>query len=264
MILEQLCSEVVALCKEVGAFIRYEGQLFTADKIEHKGLNDLVSYVDKTAEERLVKALQKLLPESGFITEEKTINKLAKDYNWIIDPLDGTTNFIHGLPIYSISIALQYQQETIFGVVYEIGQDECFYAYKGSKAFLNGTEICVSANDTLSKSLVATGFPYSQFVGIDSYLHVLKLFMQQSHGVRRLGSAAVDLAYVACGRFDAFFEYNLNAWDVAAGAFIVQQAGGRVSNFTGGTEFIHTRQIVASNAHLSEEVLNTLKPFTIN
>lgn len=257
--LETLCKEVVQLSKEVGAFIRTEAKGFTADKIEHKGLNDLVSYVDKSAEEQLVKRLQVLVPESGFITEEKTINRISDTYNWIIDPLDGTTNFMHGLPVYSISIALKYQEELVMGVVYEIGKDECFYAWKGSKAYLNGEFIQVTTNESLSKSLIATGFPYTNFTGIDNYLSVLKEFMRLSHGVRRLGSAAVDLAYVACGRFDAFFEYNLNAWDVVAGAFIVQQAGGKVCNFSGGKEFIDTREILATNTLLEPTMLDVLK-----
>lgn len=259
--LAQLCTDVTILCKEVGTFIRTEAVGFSADKIEHKGLNDLVSYVDKAAEEQLVAGLQTLLPGSGFITEEGTIKQEFETYNWVIDPLDGTTNFIHGLPVYSIAVALMHHDELVIGVVYEINKDECFYAWKGSKAYLNGKEIRVSKNSTLGKSLIATGFPYTNFKGIDNYLSILKELMHVSHGVRRLGSAAVDLAYVACGRFDGFFEYNLNAWDVAAGALIVQQAGGKVCNFSGGAEFIEKREILASNALVEPEMLGLLKGF---
>lgn len=256
----QLCLAVVELCKEVGAFIREERTRFQADQIEEKGLHDLVSYVDKTAELRLVEKLGLFLPEAGFITEEKTIQKVSDTYNWIIDPLDGTTNFIHGIPVYSISIALYHQQTAVVGVVYEIGQDECFYAWKDGGAFLNGKAIAVSTTFSLGKSLLATGFPYTNFKGMEAYLSVLRTAMQSTRGVRRMGSAAVDLAYVACGRFDAFFEYNLNAWDVAAGAFIVQEAGGKVMNFSGGTEFIDCRQILALNSALETEMKLMVQP----
>ena len=138
---EQVVQQVIEVAKQAGAFIREQRNTFTADKIELKGLNDLVSYVDKTAEEKIVAALKDIVPGAGFITEEKTINKIGERYNWIIDPLDGTTNFIHGLPVYSVSIALQELDELIIGVVYEINQDECFYAWKDSPAYLNGKEI---------------------------------------------------------------------------------------------------------------------------
>lgn len=259
MKLDEICKGVVVLCEEVGAFIAAEGASFSVDKIEHKGLNDLVSYVDRTAEEKLVKRLQELLPEAGFITEEKTINRLADTYNWVIDPLDGTTNFMHGLPVYSISIALQKEGKVVLGVVYEVCQQEAFYAWEAGGAYLNGKAIHVSDKEKLSQSLIATGFPYSNFTSVDAYLSVLKEFMRYCHGVRRLGSAAVDLAYVACGRFDGFYEYNLNAWDVAAGAFIVQEAGGKVSNFSNGEEFIQARQILASNRKVHAEMLNLTK-----
>ena len=232
--LEQLTESVITVAKEAGSFIREQRKTFSADKIEIKGLNDLVSYVDKTAEQMIVAALEKLLPEAGFITEEKTINRTGERYNWIIDPLDGTTNFIHGLPVYSVSIALQERDELVIGVVYEINQDECFYAWKDSPAFLNGRKIKASASDSISKSLLATGFPYYDFTKQPAYIALFTELMKSCHGLRRLGSAAVDLAYTACGRFDAYYEYNLNAWDVAAGILIVRQAGGDVVNFKGG------------------------------
>lgn len=259
--LEELNHKTISIIKDVGSFIRDARKTFDSSKVEHKGLNDLVSYVDKEAEKLLVESLSKLLPGSTFITEEETIERTSTEYTWIIDPLDGTTNFIHGLPVYSISVALYQNNEPIIGVVYEIGRDECFYAWKGGKAFMNKTEIKVSATNKLRDSLVATGFPYTKFEHIDKYLEILKGLMCETHGIRRMGSAAVDLAYVACGRFDAFFEYNLNAWDVAAGAFIVQQAGGKVSNFSGGNEFIESRQITAANPEISKELTRILSTF---
>jgi myo-inositol-1(or 4)-monophosphatase len=259
MNLEQLCHSVCELTKEVGAFIHTEAQRFSASSIEYKGKNDLVSYVDKTAEQQLVAGLQKLLPDSGFITEEKTINTVGEHYNWIIDPLDGTTNFIHGLPCYSISIALLKDDVLVMGIVYEINQKECFYAWEGSSAYLNDKTISVSTVDTLSKSLMATGFPYSNYDRMKPYMEVFDYCMHQTHGLRRLGSAAVDLAYVACGRFEAFYEYGLNPWDVAGGAFIVKQAGGKVSDFKGGVNYIFGKEIIAGNNLMFDEFLDVVK-----
>jgi myo-inositol-1(or 4)-monophosphatase len=223
--------------------------------IKEKSLNSLVSYVDKNAEQRIVDRLAELLPEAGFIAEEGTSDKEGETYNWIVDPLDGTTNFLHGLPVYSVSIALQQKEKIILGVVYEVNQDECFYAWQGGGAFLNQQAIQVSKNKNLKDSLVATGFPYYDYERVDSYFDVLKHFAQNSRGIRRMGSAAVDLVYTACGRFDAFFEYSLHAWDVAAGALIVQESGGKVSDFSGGDNWLFGKEIVASNGFVTDAVL---------
>ena len=259
--LEDLTTKVIDIAKEAGAFIREQRKTFTPDQIEIKGLNDLVSYVDKKAEEMIVAALEKLLPEAGFLTEEKTISRTGERYTWIIDPLDGTTNFIHGLPVFSVSIALQDGEELVIGVVYEINQDECFYAWKGSPAYLNGTEIKVSAADSISKSLLATGFPYYDFTKQPIYIALFTELMKSCHGLRRLGSAAVDLAYTACGRVDGYYEYNLNPWDVAAGVLIVRQAGGDVINFDGGEEVLITRELLATNGKITKEMLETIQLF---
>lgn len=256
---ELICSKVIAVTRLTGNFIRKESMNFDANAVEFKGLNDMVSYVDKSAEKLLVRNLAKLIPEAGFTTEEETINTKGLMYNWIIDPLDGTTNFIHGVPTYSISIALYEEDKPVVGVVYEINRGEMFYTYKGGDAFLNNKTIRVSSRPTLADCLLATGFPYYQFEKQAQYMKLLSEMMQKSHGLRRIGSAAVDLAYVACGRFDAFFEYNLNAWDVAAGAYLVQQAGGNILNFTGGDEFIETREILATNALIDGEMLEAIK-----
>jgi myo-inositol-1(or 4)-monophosphatase len=255
---ELLCAKVVAATRLTGNFIRKESLNFNADSIEFKGLNDLVSYVDKQAEKQLVKNLSKILPEAGFTTEEDTINTKGKVFDWIIDPLDGTTNFIHGIPTYAISIALYENGQPVIGVVYEINRGEMFSAYKGGGAFLNNKPIHVSKRTSLSESLLATGFPYYQFDKQPQYMQLFSNLMQKCHGLRRIGSAAVDLAYVACGRFDAFFEYNLNSWDVAAGAFLVQEAGGTVMNFKGGHEFLEIREILAGNGVIQEEILDLM------
>ena len=258
---QQLIQKVIEIAKEAGAFIREQRKTFTPDKIEIKGLNDLVSYVDKTAEEKIVASLKNIIPGAGFITEEKTISKTGERYNWIIDPLDGTTNFIHGLPVYSVSIALQEFDELVLGVVYEINQDECFYARKGAPAYLNGVEIKVSNTPTIDKSLLATGFTYYDFKQQPAYIELFTELMRNCHGLRRLGSAAVDLAYTACGRFDGYYEYNLNAWDVAAGIVIVRQAGGDVVNFKGGDESLNTRELLATNGRITEELLQTIQKY---
>ncbi|MBD1392213.1 inositol monophosphatase family protein [Mucilaginibacter glaciei] len=261
MQLNQIITQVIDVSKEAGQFIRQERKTFDPDKIEYKGLNDLVSYVDKTAEELIVKGLELILPEAGFITEEKTQNRAGERYNWIIDPLDGTTNFIHGLPTFSVSIALQDYDELVLGVVYEVNQDECFYAHKGAPAYLNGKEIKVSKIPTVAQSLLATGFPYYDFTKQDAYLKMFAELMRNCHGIRRIGSAAVDLAYTACGRFESFYEYNLNAWDIAAGIVIVKQAGGHVVNFSGGNEVINTRELLATNGNITAEMLDYIAKY---
>ncbi|WP_428331440.1 inositol monophosphatase family protein [Mucilaginibacter sp.] len=263
MQLDQVVKQVIEVAKEAGAFIREQRKTFSPDQIEIKGLNDLVSYVDKTAEEMIVAALTNVVPGAGFITEEKTINKVGEKYNWIIDPLDGTTNFIHGLPVYSVSIALQENDELVLGVVYEINQDECFYAWKGAPAYLNGKEIRVSNSPTIDKSLLATGFPYYDFAKQPAYIALFTELMKSCHGLRRLGSAAVDLAYTACGRFEGFYEYNLNPWDVAAGIVIVRQAGGDVVNFKGGDECLNTRELLATNGKITAEMLAQIQKYFI-
>ncbi len=259
MNLQQLCSDACILIKSTGAFIRKERITFSNEAIEHKGHNDMVSYVDKTAEKLLVERLLKLLPESGFITEEKTVNITGKTYNWIIDPLDGTTNFIHGLPCFCISVALMKEEKIILGIIYEINLDECFYAWENGGAFMNNKCISVSKIDHLKDSLLATGFPYSNYKYMKQYMAVFDYCMYHSHGLRRLGSAAADLAYVACGRFEGFYEYGLNAWDVAAGVLIVTEAGGKVSDFKGGNNYIFGREIVACNSLIYNEFFETVR-----
>lgn len=259
--LQNITEQVTEVAREAGDFIRQERKNFNADRIEFKGLNDLVSYVDKTAEQKIVASLEKILPEAGFITEEKTTTKIGERYNWIIDPLDGTTNFIHGLPVYSVSIALQEYDQLVSGVVYEVNQDECFYASKDTPAYLNGNEIRVSNAPTISNSLLATGFPYYDFSKQQQYINLFTELMKNCHGLRRMGSAAVDLAYTACGRFEAFYEYNLNSWDIAAGVVIVKQAGGHVVNFSGGDEVINSRELLATNGKITDEMLEMISKF---
>jgi len=310
MDLDKICSQVIDLTKKAGSFIRDEAAVFDRSKVEYKGFNDLVTWVDKEAEIRLIKGLQQILPGAGFIAEEGTqgsnsgssSNEDSTQFNWIVDPLDGTTNFTHSVPVFAISIALMnssppltpspplippkggekkggrtgqhftlpqgksdgkvppsggFRGATLLGVVYEINRDECFYAYKNGGAFCNNKKITISDTAQLSESLLATGFPYADFEKMPEYLEILKTFMQNSHGLRRMGSAAVDLAYVACGIFEGFFEYSLHAWDVAAGALIVEEAGGIVTDFKGGNDFLFGKEIIAAGK-IHQEMLEVI------
>ncbi len=252
MQLSELTERVIEVSKSAGAFIREQYFLFNEKQVEVKSLNSLVSFVDITAEKMIVKELKNIFPEAAFLTEEKTIEETISEWLWIIDPLDGTTNFIHGIPTFAVSIGLIHKGKMKLGVVYEIMRDECFSAYEGSQSMMNGKFIHVSERKTLSDSLIATGFPYDKFDFVPQYLKILSYLMQHTRGIRRIGSAAVDLAYTACGRFDGFFEYNLNAWDVAAGAFIVQQSGGSVTDFSGGDNSIFGKEILAGNGIINE------------
>lgn len=262
--LKELCFKVCDISRHVAKFIQEQRGKISEENTEVKGLNDFVTYVDKTSEKMIIDQLTPLLPNAGFIAEENTNNTKSDEYNWIIDPLDGTTNFIHGAPCYCISIALMQNKEIVLGVVYELNLKECFYAWKNGGAFLNDKAISVSSRTLLKNSLLATGFPYYDYSLLDQYIDLFKHFMQHTHGIRRLGSAAADLAYVAAGRYDGFYEYGLKAWDVAAGALIVQEAGGQVADFNGNTNYIFGQQLVASNTKIHPEFLAIVGKFMNN
>ncbi|MFO8066008.1 MAG: inositol monophosphatase family protein [Bacteroidales bacterium] len=257
--LDDIIKKVIKTAISTGAFLRKEVENIKSSDIELKGIHNFVTYVDKEAEQKIVSELKSILPQAGFIVEEQTETKKADKYNWIVDPLDGTTNFIHQLPCFSISIALMKDDEIILGVVYEINQDECFSAIKDGGAFMNGKKISVSKAKTLNDSLLATGFPYYDYSRIDNYIELFIWFLRNTHGVRRFGSAAVDLAYVACGRFDGFFEYSLNPWDVAAGSLIVKEAGGKVADFKGENDYLFGKEIVAANSNIFEDFIQRVK-----
>jgi myo-inositol-1(or 4)-monophosphatase len=261
MNLEHITKQVSSLTKEIGSFIRTEAFRFSSSDVIEKAEHDLVSYVDREAENRLVAALAKVLPDAGFIAEENPELKPGDQFNWIVDPLDGTTNFVHGLPVYSISVALHDGLELVSGVIYEINLDECFSAWKGGPALLNEKSIKVSQTDKLHDSLLATGFPYRDFSLMEPYLELFDDLMRNTRGIRRLGSAAVDLAYVACGRFEVFYEYGLHPWDVAAGALIVERAGGLVTDFNGGSDYLFGKRMVASNGLTHPEFMNKVNRY---
>lgn len=253
-------TELVVL--QTADFIRKQLGNVEREEVETKSLNSLVSYVDKKAEEMLVEGCMRILPEAGFITEEETIkHSVEKDWVWIIDPLDGTTNFLHSLPFFSISVALQHHGKTVMGIVCEVNRQETFYAIKNEGAYLNGRKIYSSTTNNLSDALLATGFPYYDFERKEAYLKLLGELMPKCRGIRRLGSAALDLAYTACGRFDAFFEYSLAPWDVAAGAFIVEEAGAVVRDFSGSDDFIYGKEIFASARGIDKELLQVVKKY---
>jgi len=258
MELDLLLSETIKIAKKAGRFIEDERRHFDFSKIEYKGKNDLVSYVDKQTEELLVNDLSGILPGSGFIAEEGTGEK--KTVNWVIDPLDGTTNFMHGLPPYSVSIALMEGDDVLLGVIYEITAGECYYAHKHGKAYCEEHPIRVSNIHDFKDGLYLTGYPYRDFSKMDSFFRIMHHFLATSHGLRRFGSAAADLAYVACGKSEGFFEFFLNPWDVAAGSLIVQRAGGIVTDFKGGDNYIYGKELIAGT-YVQPEMLNIINHY---
>ena len=258
--LETLTRQGLSVIEEVAGFIQGELGRVSDAAIETKSKNSLVSYVDKTAERRLVEGLGALVPASTFLTEEETVAKGEGYWQWVIDPLDGTTNFLNGIPVFGISVALRQNGRTVLVIVHEVCRAESFYAWEGGGAFLNGQPIRTSTVQALPQALLATGFPYYDYERMQSYLQVLAKLMQNTLGIRRLGSAAIDLAYVACGRFEAFFEYSLHPWDVAAGAFIVEQAGGRVADFHGGDRYLFGKEIIAACPGVFTELLDIVGP----
>ena len=266
---KELCNEVCLLARETGTFLADERRrLAGAVEARSKGVHDYVTQFDRESERRIVSRLRQLLPEADFIAEEGTASRgEGCRYTWIIDPLDGTTNYIHAFAPTCVSIGLQdnllsaEQGRPVMavGVVYEIWADECFAACASDEgAMLNGTQIVVSQAPTLNDSLIATGFPYTNFERMPQYMQFLEWTMRNTHGVRRLGSAAADLVYTACGRCDGFYEYGLKPYDVAAGAFIVEKAGGRAGDFSGGGNWLFGGEMVATNPLIFDELITQL------
>lgn len=257
-----ICDRVCEVAKEAGRFIREQRLTFSADKVELKGRHNLVSYVDKESEKMVVTRLLQIVPDASILAEEGTAieaGDCTAEYCWIIDPLDGTTNFVHGMPPYCVSIALQRAGQTVVGVVYEITADECFYAWQGSVAYMNGRQIGVSVESEIENSLVITGMAYNIEYTRERFNELFDYFNCNSHGARRLGSAAADLAYVAIGRAECFYHANLSPWDVAAGALIVQAAGGRVTDFKGWNGYVFGKEIVATNATTHQQFLDIIQ-----
>jgi myo-inositol-1(or 4)-monophosphatase len=261
--LKKICKEVEKASSETAEFILKEASVFDISLTEKKGLNDFVSYVDKGSEKMLVDKLSAILPEAGFRTEEGTSFKSGEKYCWVIDPLDGTTNFLHGLKLYAISIGLLEDNEPVAGVIHVVGGNEVYTAWKGGGAWLNGKSIHVSDAKTLSESLIATGLPYNDFGRLDNYMKLLSWLCMNTQGIRRMGSAAIDIAYVACGRFEVFYEYGLHPWDICAGIIILREAGGHISDFSGGERNLNGDEIVAANNNVYPEILEIVSKFMI-
>ncbi len=255
--LEEICCKTVGIVKDAAVFIKQELGKVNAEHIHEKEKHSLVSYVDIETEKKLVTAFKALLPDSNFITEEGTpFTKNESEYCWIIDPLDGTTNFLKGIPVFSISVALAKGNEIILGIVYDIMQDSCFYCWKNGGAYCNGKPISVSTILNIDEAVIATGFPY-QRKWMENLNQILIEVLKTARGVRRLGSAAIDLAYTASGRFDGYYETRLNSWDMAAGILLIKEAGGKVTNFFGDEgSILSSHHILASNGHIHNELLN--------
>ena len=268
--LEKITRLVCAIAREAGSYIRKERAAFSLDKVERKHAHDYVSYVDKGSEKLIVSRLREVLPEAGFITEEGTtkddasaINHQSSDVFWVVDPLDGTTNFIHGFAPYAVSIALCKGREIIIGVVYEIVGDECFYAWKGGGAYLEVRDKRSEVRDkrlavsksTINDALLCLQLPYNS----DAYKPVITRLIQHYYGqvgsIRMIGSAAIALCYVAAGRLDAYAERYIGQWDYMAGALIVMEAKGSVTNYAGDAYFMEGDSVVASNGVVHQDLL---------
>lgn len=255
----EICFSAIEIVKEAAAYVRERHERRDGLAIEEKGRQNFVTEVDKEAEKILVAGLSKLLPEAGFIAEEGTSNKRGDRYNWVVDPVDGTTNFIHGVFPFAISVGLTEDGVVVAGIIYEFGLDELFYAWKDGGAWLNGAAIRVSQVPVIGESLIATGFPYTNFKFLEQFMQSMDHFMKNSHGLRRLGSAATDIAYVACGRYDGFYEYGLHPWDIAAGMLLVREAGGAISDFAGDPDPLFAEHIICSNSKVFKEFQSVLQ-----
>ena len=257
--LEYISKEVRRIALDAGSFLRRERSTFDYGKVEKKHAHDYVSYVDKESEKRIVEQLRTLLPEAGFIAEEGSGSHAAEEYCWLVDPLDGTTNFIHNNAPFCVSIALRNREELLVGVVYEVCRDELYWTCKGAPSYLNGKEIHVSGISDMYEAFIALGFPYD----FNSYKpvadHLVHILYGNVGGLRLQGAAAVELCYVAAGRFEARIEAFLGPWDIAAGALILMNAGGMLSDFEGNPDCFSGRQVLASNGKLHRELLDILQ-----
>lgn len=245
--------------KLAGEIIRKRIGNLSDDEIAKKSVSDYVTEVDIQSEKTIIEHIKKHFPAHQIMAEESSNDYKRAEYLWIIDPLDGTTNFIHGFPVFAISLALLYRGELILGVVYDPSRQDLFYAEKGSGAFLNGQRIKVSSITEPALSLIATGFPFRNKQYIDSYIKIFHSLLYSVSDLRRAGAAAIDLAYVACGRVDGFFEFALSPWDVAAGSLLIKEAGGVVSDFEGGDEYLKTGHIIAGNQVIHSFLVKKIK-----
>lgn len=257
--LPELLVEVEKVALRAGSFIREEFGKISAHQAQVKSLNSLVSYVDLGAERMIVDALADLVPGSGFITEEETTVNDHQHYNWVIDPLDGTTNFLKGIPVFSVSIALTAGDHIVLGVVYDVMQDWCFSATRDGGTTLNRQPVRISKEERFEKAVIATGFPYHRLTSESPTIQLLDVVIERSSGIRRLGSAAIDLAYVSCGKVEGYYEADLNPWDLAAGILLVKEAGGIATDFDGGSAILTKGSVIAGNAIIQEELQQVIR-----
>lgn len=259
-----LMDQALKVTGGAAQFIKSQAGKVEAASIEVKSRNSLVSYVDKEAEQILVKGLREIIPSAGFITEEATVDQITSEFTWVIDPLDGTTNFLQQIPVYSVSVGLLHHDEIVMGIVADIEQNDVYYAWRGGGAWRNGESIHVSECTDVSDSVVATGFPYASRDVLPQLTATFDYFLKNARGIRRLGSAAIDLVYVACGRFDAYYETSLNPWDIAGGIIIVQEAGGVISDFKNGNTMLQNGQVIAAPKILHEQLVAQIQGFFTN
>lgn len=256
----QLKTLTLAVCnvaKSAGSYIREERSKFSLNKVERKHAHDYVSYVDKGSEERIVSALRQLLPEAGFITEEGSASHSQEQYVWVVDPLDGTTNFIHQYAPYAVSIALMQGRQVKIGVVYEICADECFYAWHEGGAYLNGELIHVSKQQ-IEDALLCLQLPYNSEAYKPTAKHFIDTFYGRAASIRMNGSAAMSLCYVAAGRLDGYAEQYIGQWDYMAGSLIVTEAGGTVTDYSGSADFTSGNSVVATNGLIQQDILDAI------
>jgi len=259
---EPALNIAVNAARQAGAVILRAFDRLDTIRIETKGRNDFVSEVDKKAEQAIIATLRRSFPDDGILAEESGVREAGEgnEYEWIIDPLDGTTNFLHGFPQFSISIARSHRGQLQHGLVFDPLRDEMFTASRGRGAQLNQTRLRVSKARELGQSLLGTGFPYRENDDVDGYLAMFKAMMTRTAGIRRPGSAALDLAYVAAGRLDGFWEANLQPWDMAAGCLLIREAGGLVGDFAGGENHLNSGNVIAANPKLFAQMQKTLAP----
>src|SRR3954467_9601742 len=262
--LHPMLNIAIKAARSAGAIINRASLDLDLLKVNTKAPNDFVTEVDHAAEATIIDTLLGAYPGHGILAEESGRTRGARDseYVWIIDPLDGTTNFIHGFPVYAVSIALAFKGQVQQAVVYDPSRNDLFYASKGRGAFLNDKRLRVSKRTRMADALIGTGFPFRRGDDLGHYLRILEMVMKSCAGVRRPGAAALDLCYVAAGWYDAFFETGLSPWDVAAGSLIVTEAGGLGGNFTGGAEFRHQRGVVAGSPKIYGQLVQMLAPHT--
>lgn len=253
-----MLDKIISVSKEAGEIIRngFKSNISIEFKTD---ASNIVTNIDKASEKVITDFIKKEYPNHTIIAEETGLNEKNSEYKWIIDPLDGTTNFAHGLPIFSISIGIQKNEETIYGVIYDVMRDKVFSAEKGSGAFENNVKIKVSENSNLSESLLVTGFPYEVKNNYEEAIIHFTKFLKKSRAVRRLGSAAIDFCFVANGVFDGFWESKLNSWDVCAGLILVEEAGGKISNYSGNPVTVNSPNFLATNGKVHSQMIEVLK-----